>query len=471
MAPSAGAFSRLMSQKLDLIKAVWGKISSIGPKYATLPVCVRCSPKNAAERVALLRQSGLRRTTYSSRNRLYHTGSRKFSTSRVRHASSYGPRFDRSKFPASRIRAFLSKYSGRAPFASTLRPNLTGGALSRTAGGYCLGSGRIGGVRFFTHTPSASAEVVQNVSQAVRAFWLSGKRAQFSGIDPRTGEHQFRVVSAAEDKVSQKLINSSILRSSPGSFLDFQINPTITALVPSKDGNQKSFGINSVDSLNANGLLDMLSVDFSRALKDLAAVLNDLKRLSELGDLPITYHTTYIRVHFPGCDYETVERLCEELGIQRGVVGQDEGYDAFVGSEVALLFPFAPSTAPSQCSLFDCDEVLEDSRQLFAMPKKSPTKRCKMKPADYKSVTTISVRSFPQEEDEVNSYEFITDDENAYDTNAWVSSPSGYESISPSALDYANDSYYYGSKKYAPEQTTESAKFEGLYTFLSQCES
>jgi len=98
-------------------------------------------------------------------------------------------------------------------------------------------------------------------------------------------------------------------------------------------------------TINTEGFLDILSVDFARALQDLAAITNDLKRLSKLGDLSITMETkSTLRVHFPGCDAETVENICDEIGIQRGIVHQDREFDASVGGDVALMFPFAPST-------------------------------------------------------------------------------------------------------------------------------
>src|SRR5205814_15303 len=83
------------------------------------------------------------------------------------------------------------------------------------------------------------------------------------------------------------------------------------------------------------------------------AILNDLKRLSSLGDLPITYQSSCLRVHFPGCDADTVEKLAVELGLQRGVIGQDSDFDAFGGTEIALLFPFASSKTVSEIDFYD----------------------------------------------------------------------------------------------------------------------
>jgi hypothetical protein len=101
----------------------------------------------------------------------------------------------------------------------------------------------------------------------------------------------------------------------------------------------------SAPNLNTEGFLDILSVDFSRSLKDLATTMNDLKRLSSLGDLPITLEEkSILRVRFPGCDADTVERLCDEVGVQRGIIHQDEDFDSSAGCQIALMFPYAPTS-------------------------------------------------------------------------------------------------------------------------------
>jgi hypothetical protein len=256
--------------------------------------------------------------------------------------STHAPKFNRAAFPNSATATAVSRLTTRAPFASTLRPNLTGGTLPRTSGGYSLG-GNAGGARYFSHTPAAPAQVINNVSAAVRAFWLSGQKAQFDGMTP-SGEKRYRGVTNLQKETFSKM--QYIRRNAPGSFIDFQVNPTITALSPL--GSMLGFGSTTEKSstnLNTAGFLDILSVDFSRALKDLAATLNDLKRLSTLGDLPITLEQkSILRVRFPGCDMETVEKLCDEVGVQRGYIYQDEDFDSTTGTQMALLFPFAPTT-------------------------------------------------------------------------------------------------------------------------------
>tara|TARA_R110002003_G_scaffold32_8_gene1964 strand:+ start:2423 stop:3580 length:1158 start_codon:yes stop_codon:yes gene_type:complete len=381
-----------------------------------------------------------------SKGRWYTTHSsissavRRFTTAASR---SSGVKFDKSSFPKSRIGTIVIAQSGRAPFASTLRPNLTGGTLGRTAGGYGWGSGRAGGARYFSHGPAAPAQVINNVSQAVRAFLLGGQKAQFDGVNPHTGEKRFKTVSALQDQVNRTL--NKVPKATPGSYITFNINPTVTALTPLKAVKGFASFSQEKDSLNNEGLLDVLSVDFSRAVKELAAVLKDLQRLSELGDLPISYERSTLKVYFPGCDAESVETLCDDLGVSRGVVHQDEDFDAFVGTDIALLFPFAPSQTPSECSFFD----------------KPVQGRHIVHPViDWQHMLTPS---------SVSSEAYSTHSEHSFDDladfteepNPWLSSsPSGYESLHTSE---AEDMDMHTPMEYQG--------IEGMYRFMAQCES
>jgi hypothetical protein len=261
----------------------------------------------------------------------------------------HSAKYSRAACPKSATASAVSRLTTRAPFGSSLRPNLTGGAFPRTAGGYSLGGGRTGGARYFSHTPAAPAQVVNNVSAAVRAFWLSGQKAQFDGMTP-AGEKKYRNITNLQEEAGRKM--QSAAKNAPGSFIDFHVSPTVTALSPL--GTTFPFGSvmeHSAPNLNTDGFLDVLSIDFARALKDLAATMNDLKRLSTLGDLPITLEEkSILRVRFPGCDAETVERLCAEIGVQRGLIFQDEDFDASAGAHMALLFPFAPTSEHTMSS-------------------------------------------------------------------------------------------------------------------------
>lgn len=172
---------------------------------------------------------------------------------------------------------------------------------------------------------------------------MSGQKAQFDGMSS-AGEKRYRNVTNLQEQTARKM--QSIPKRSPGSFIDFHINPTITALTPlGASFPMGSAFEQSAPTLNTEGFLDVLSVDFARALKDFAAIMNDLKRLSTFGDLPITLEQkSILRVRFPGCDAETVERLCDEVGVQRGYICQDEDFDSTTGTQMALLFPYAPDS-------------------------------------------------------------------------------------------------------------------------------
>lgn len=261
-------------------------------------------------------------------------------------------RFDRSKLPSSATSRKVAQFSGRAPFANILRPNLTGGAMPRSAGGYSLG----GGVRYFSHTPAAPAQVIQNVSQAMRAFLLSGQKIRHDGVGPR-GERQYRAVSSLEDDAMNKLSTTPLWF--PGSFIDFRTSPTITAMGPlaaplTRASETSGFGAKAAThptSLDTEGFLDVLSTDFGRALQDLTTIDSDLRRLSALGSLPVSLEASdTIRVRFPGVDAFTLERLCDDLGIQRGLVREDPEFNAAVGAPAAFKVPFAPDSERAMSS-------------------------------------------------------------------------------------------------------------------------
>lgn len=423
------------------IKAFDAQIKQATQTRAVLePVLVRNTPKQPLHPLARIRQSQSR--WYSTARRSLDSSIRQFTSAATGRS---GVKYDRASFPKSTIGSYVRSSSGRAPFASTLRPNLTGGTLGRTAGGYTTGSGRVGGARYFSHGPASQAQVVQNVSQAVRAFFISGNKAQFDGVDEKGGK-RFKAVSNLQEETGRKMC--SLPAATPGSRIEFPINPTVTALTSlnSVAGFSSSTSTEQTH-LNTDGLLDVLSVDFSRALKDLAAVLNDLKRLSALGDLPITYEGSTLRVHFPGCDADTVESLCDELNVQRGAVIQDKAFDAFAGTEIALLFPFAPSNKESMVDEeSDYDDLFEQAKPVMA-----PQRHV----ISLEDMLSGSERYSTQSE---TGFEDVLMEE----ANPWLSSssPSGYHSVHTGSLS--------GSDKQSP---LEYHGFEGIYRFLEELDS
>ncbi|KAK6717330.1 hypothetical protein SNK05_000527 [Fusarium graminearum] len=334
-------------------------------------------------------------------------------------------RFDRSKLPSSSTSRRVAQFSGRAPFANALRPNLTGGAFPRSASGYSLG----GSARYFSHGPAAPAQVVQNVSQAMRAFFLSGQKLRYDGLGPR-GDRQYRAVSPVEDQAMHKL--SAFSNSAPGAFVAFNISPTVTALSPlaaaipfaSETSGFKAEAAAAGASLNTEGFLDVLSSDFGRVLQDLRVIDTDLRRLAILGDLPVLLekHNT-LRVRFPGVDAETLERLCDDIGIQRGVVGQDPEFDDAAGVPVALKFPFAPDSG------------------------KQPS-------ISLRSLEGYETDGISTLDEEYFVYGDILDD---MSDNPWLAETDGYETMSPPASS-------------AIGQSEDYEGLEGIYRFLEECD-
>ncbi|KAJ5893921.1 hypothetical protein N7495_005612 [Penicillium taxi] len=341
-----------------------------------------------------------------------------------RRFSTLGFQAKAAAYRSTRVASNISRMTSRAPFASTLRPNLTGGTLGRTAGGYARG-----GARYFSHSPTAPAEVIHNVSQGIRAFLLSGQKVRYDGIDPRTGENRYSAVSALQDQASRKMI--SIPRNSLGSHIDFQFSPTITAFSASQ-------------TLHSEGLVDMLSADFARALKEFAVVMNDIKRLQTLGDLPIELlDRSTIRIRFPGCDADTVERLCDDLGIQRGRISQDEDFERRVGADLALLFPFAPSVPSTSSS----------DNSLFEKTSHQPT--LSTDDIDWHNMLTPETISF--------------NDRELFGENPWASvSQSAYSSINISEL--GDRVYFPETSSGLQESSTEHDGDEGIYRLIAECD-
>jgi hypothetical protein len=334
----------------------------------------------------------------------------------------------------------VGRLTSHSPFTSALRPNLTGGTLSRTAGGYSVGAGRLGGARYFSHGPTAPSQVIHNVSVAMRGFWLSGQKARFDGIDPRTGEKRFKTVTLLQDKAQRQM--AEVSRHAPGSYIDFQLSPTITAI-----------GSLNNESLQSEGLMELLSIDFARALRDLAAVLNDLKRLGTLGDLPVTLEgKSTLRVRFPGCDAEQVERLCDEVGVERGRIFQDKDFEQRNGTELALLFPFAPSVAPSPDT--DLFTIHENPRHLDKHE------------LDWRVM--MSGQTSPGLSNETGHVSF--EDVQMFGDNPWASSPSGFSSIGVSEL---GDREFFAELSQGPgtkESISDYEGVQGIYKFLEQCD-
>ncbi|KAL8849621.1 MAG: hypothetical protein Q9221_005388 [Calogaya cf. arnoldii] len=381
-------------------------------------------------------------------------------------ANAHAPRFDRPSFQKSKIGQAVTRSFG-APFASTLRPNLTGGALPRTAGGYGLG-GSAQGVRHFSHLGGAQAQVVQNVSAGLRAFCIGGGKARFDGFDQKTGAKKFKAVCEAEDRDLRKIQRSSSAWTK-GCNLEFRLNPTITALsasFPTSTG--QSLG---GQTLGTVGILDTLSADFARALKDLSAILTDLKRVAAFGDLPISLTTSKhgastLSVRFAGCDADTVSRLCDEVGVHRGVIREDEAWNDDRDVEMALLFPFAPSKSVTQ---------LDDEPAFFAKTLRADS-YIAPEQVEWRNMKSPSEHSGHRSDGDSAEFHYIdtpTSTEtphHSYDRYT-PQSPSAYESLRESDFD-AEDTYYHQnpSPRRVRRQEVDLQGLESIYRFLAECD-
>lgn len=287
-----------------------------------------------------------------------------------------------------------------------------------------------------------------DVSQAVRAFWLSGQRAQFDGMSPRH-EKRFKLASTLQESAARKV--RSVPSAAPGSYIDFNITPTITAVGPLGKG-PNAASTYELESLNNESVMNMLSVDFARATKDLAIVMNDLRKLSRLGDLSLSLpRTSTLRVRFPGCDADTVHRLCEELDVRRGLVYQDAEFDTSNGTEMALLFPFAPIHPPAEITFFRRAKAGQASKRDSVNWQNMLSPQQDLSPKY--STRSITSHDFGEVETE---------------ENPWLSA-SGYSSLNGSdegdAAPYLSD----GTQVQMPSSSAYEG-LEGICKFLEECD-
>lgn len=471
MAPSSGHL--LVPKVLRIVKFAIDKTSSIirakipqssATSNASLQPVRIYAQNQPVHPLAYLKQSRSQNS-----NRWFSTTARTFTTSTAK--ASTGVKYERSTFPISKVSKTISQ-RGSAPFASTLRPNLTGGALPRSAGGYSLG-GAGKGARHFSHTPGAQAQVIHNVSTGIRAFFVGGGKARFDGVDPVTGEKRFRSISQTEDAVYMQW-ESPMSSSMKGTNLEFKLSPTITALCPSFSSEKPNF---DATSLNDIDLLSTLTSDFARAIQDLSLILIDLRALSTFGDLPISLtHTPpgpILTVRFPGCDADLVSRLCDEVGVRRGLLIEDEGWhtaqagkagQAEKDVEMALLFPFAPNTTPSLPS--------EGGEYYFTNATQRPQRQPEQ--LDWRNMLSPSQHSQCSAESLHDNHSFEEMTFKSPDLHAH-SPISGYESLRES--DFASEDPYFHTaspvKAAAHRTGAESGEYEGLegiYKFLQVCE-
>jgi hypothetical protein len=164
-----------------------------------------------------------------------------------------------------------------------------------------------------------------------------------------------------------------------------------------------------------------------------------------------------------------VENLCRELNIKRGMVGQDENFDTRNGTEMALLFPFAPSNSASEAGL--------------EVPNR-PTKRVKKDRLEWHEMLTPPQRGsagFSHLSATTQSHDAFEMIDEAIGQNPWISSPSGYSSLHESELLETDDpvAYFFqpqrnisvqGRHEVHPGAADGYEGLEGIYRFIEQCD-
>lgn len=277
-------------------------------------------------------------------------------------------------------------------------------------------------------------------------------------MDQKTGEKRWKAVTEVQDKATKTMSKASTSKSAKGTNLEFRLSPTVTALGAFSTTSSE---VAPKPSLNAEGLLDTLSIDFAHALQDLAAVLSDLKRLYTLGDLPLSISDSVLRVHFPGCDFQIVSSLCDELGVRRGVIREDEAWREDKDAEMALLFPFADSPASSETN---DDETGYFERVLPSQRREDVDWKNMLSPSEHtshQSGAELSTRSITIED----SYSHFE----PYLPNPWAADKEdvGNEDYASDGDSSARKSAESGFQRRGSE---EYEGVEGIYRFLAECD-
>jgi hypothetical protein len=130
-----------------------------------------------------------------------------------------------------------------------------------------------------------------------------------------------------------------------------------------------------------------------------------------------------------------------ELGIRRGIVGSDPDFDSFVGTEMALLYPFAPSESVSEPSLYG----------MTVYDKAEPTRD------DEQSLSSI-----PDNQEGLT----ISSDEELNFSHPLVSSPSGYVTVPSDDMADSEARWLARRDRERMSSPLEYQDLEGIYRFI-----
>jgi len=280
------------------------------------------------------------------------------------------------------------------------------------------------------------------------------------------GEKTWKTVTETQHKALGKAFRPQ----EKGTWLEWRLNPTITALPLFQSTISQALALSNPDvqqqtySLNSPMLLDGLASDFAKTLKSLAATLADLQRLAQLGDLPISLHPSdpsLLRVRFLGCDGDTVSRLCDEIGIRSGVIREDEAWTTSKEGRMALLFPFAPSVDPSDHES-DAGQYFEQRPVVDWQGMMSPSAQSggRIHSPHYSVNEAMSEGSFlgsPAEQISLQS------------GNPWVDLEGESLGEDDEAMDYDPRSYRMTGEA-EQDSVLKYDGIEGIYRFLAECD-
>jgi len=151
----------------------------------------------------------------------------------------------------------------------------------------------------------------------MRAFVLSGKDTSYYSAKRRNNTSTY-----ARGQIKMHLAALNTDRLAPGAYVDFHVVPKFTCM-----SENDPVGYTCLDTSTRGGFMDALDVELNSAMRDISRVYQDLRKLSSIGELPVTLvPPATLRVHFRGCDADLVTALCDEVGVTTGVIHEDERF-------------------------------------------------------------------------------------------------------------------------------------------------
>ncbi|KAG5419042.1 hypothetical protein I9W82_002809 [Candida metapsilosis] len=118
------------------------------------------------------------------------------------------------------------------------------------------------------------------------------------------------------------------------------------------------------ETILSEEVVDEMLYNVKRFEAKLQNFKSDLTNLFEVGELPMKYADNMVRVYFPNCDKERLERLCQEKGIVGGIIVEEDGDAPVVQSVESIPIDLLSSCNSCDSTTYSSDILSSDSSEL-----------------------------------------------------------------------------------------------------------